>query len=139
MYLIRYLFDCIDGYYARKYNMTTIFGDWYDHISELIISLIYIILLYIKNKYLFKYFIIFLIILFFLLLLHVYYQEKYYNKNVEAPALNMSNNIIPNFFKPKNKEDLGNKLLVTRWFGCGTGILYQIIWLLIYDYYMNRK
>ena len=118
--------------------MITNFGDWYDHISDLIINLIYIILLYVKNKNLFKYFIIFYLILFLTIILHLYYQEKYYSKN-EAPTLNTTHNIIPNFLKPKNKKDLENKLLISRWFGCGTGTLYQIIWLLIYDYYMNRK
>ena len=42
LYLTRYIFDCIDGFYARKYNMTTVFGDWYDHISDILINLIYI-------------------------------------------------------------------------------------------------
>ena len=100
LYLIRYIFDCIDGYYARKYNMITNFGDWYDHISDLLIHLIYIILLYVKKINLFKYFFISYLILLFLVTLHLYYQEKYYNKN-EAPALNITHNIIPNFFKAK--------------------------------------
>ena len=138
LYLIRYIFDCTDGYYARKYNLITLFGDWYDHISDLLVHLTYIILLYVKNRNLFKYFFIFYLILLLLVTLHLYYQERYYNKN-EAPTLNLLNIIIPNFLKPKNKKDLENKLLISRWFGCGTGTLYQIIWLLIYDYYMNRK
>jgi len=30
-----YVFDCTDGQYARKYNMITPFGDYYDHISDI--------------------------------------------------------------------------------------------------------
>jgi len=32
--LIAYLFDCIDGYMARRYKQTSVFGDYYDHISD---------------------------------------------------------------------------------------------------------
>ena len=28
------ILDILDGCYARDYNMTTSFGDWYDHISD---------------------------------------------------------------------------------------------------------
>ena len=26
--------DCLDGFYARKYNMTSQFGDYLDHLSD---------------------------------------------------------------------------------------------------------
>ena len=35
LYLVAYYFDCADGYVARKYNMVTKFGDYYDHISDI--------------------------------------------------------------------------------------------------------
>ena len=31
-----YIFDCVDGYMARKYNMITEFGDMYDHFTDFI-------------------------------------------------------------------------------------------------------
>jgi phosphatidylglycerophosphate synthase len=34
-YAAKYLFDCTDGFYARKYGMTSKFGDLYDHLSDL--------------------------------------------------------------------------------------------------------
>ena len=33
-WFINYFFDCVDGNFARRYNMTSEFGDWYDHISD---------------------------------------------------------------------------------------------------------
>lgn len=33
-YLIQYFFDCMDGYYARRYGLTSEFGDWYDHLKD---------------------------------------------------------------------------------------------------------
>jgi phosphatidylglycerophosphate synthase len=42
LYLLAYLFDCVDGYMARRYNQITVFGDYYDHVSD---NIKYIILL----------------------------------------------------------------------------------------------
>jgi phosphatidylglycerophosphate synthase len=35
-FVISYIFDCMDGYYARTYDMTSEFGEYYDHISDLV-------------------------------------------------------------------------------------------------------
>lgn len=32
--LLSYFFDCLDGHYARRYDMCTKFGDYYDHLSD---------------------------------------------------------------------------------------------------------
>lgn len=32
--LLAYFLDCLDGHYARKYDMCTLFGDYYDHITD---------------------------------------------------------------------------------------------------------
>ena len=34
---LSYFFDCMDGHYARMYNMITKFGDYYDHIKDAIV------------------------------------------------------------------------------------------------------
>ena len=39
-WFINYFFDCVDGNFARRYNMTSEFGDWYDHISDWITYLL---------------------------------------------------------------------------------------------------
>lgn len=33
-FMLSYIFDCLDGYYARSYGMTSEFGDWLDHASD---------------------------------------------------------------------------------------------------------
>lgn len=44
LYVLSYVFDCIDGQYARLYGMTTDFGDMYDHISDVVVTvLVYIV------------------------------------------------------------------------------------------------
>jgi phosphatidylglycerophosphate synthase len=39
-YILSYFFDCVDGAYARHYNMVTQFGDWYDHVKDVIINVL---------------------------------------------------------------------------------------------------
>ena len=46
MYLISYYFDCMDGHYARKYKMITKFGDYYDHIADVIKIILILYILY---------------------------------------------------------------------------------------------
>ena len=49
-YMISYFFDCIDGFMARKYNMTTKFGDLYDHITDTIVFVLILGVVYSKYK-----------------------------------------------------------------------------------------
>ena len=37
--ILRQFFDCLDGTMARKYDMSTEFGDIYDHISDLMYAI----------------------------------------------------------------------------------------------------
>jgi phosphatidylglycerophosphate synthase len=36
LFLGSYLFDCVDGYMARRYHQVTVFGDYYDHASDIL-------------------------------------------------------------------------------------------------------
>lgn len=39
---ISYVLDCLDGYYARRYNMVTKFGDIFEHVRD-VLSLLFIV------------------------------------------------------------------------------------------------
>jgi phosphatidylglycerophosphate synthase len=36
LFSLAYLYDCVDGYMARRYKQTSVFGDYYDHISDIV-------------------------------------------------------------------------------------------------------
>lgn len=38
LWFVSYFFDCIDGYFARKYDMVTAFGDMYDHVKDTVVN-----------------------------------------------------------------------------------------------------
>ena len=46
-YLVQYFFDCMDGYYARRYKMTSELGDWYDHLKD---TFLYLAICYVLVK-----------------------------------------------------------------------------------------
>ena len=49
-FLISYYFDCMDGHFARKYNMVTKFGDYYDHVADITKILLILYIFYIIDS-----------------------------------------------------------------------------------------
>ena len=43
---LSYLMDCLDGSFARKYNMVTQLGDVYDHVTDFVVMSLFAMLLY---------------------------------------------------------------------------------------------
>lgn len=112
-FMIAYYFDCADGFYARKYDMVTKFGDMYDHVADVCkIMLIYIIM-YIKNEQ--KFIMIFPIIFILTLssLAHLGCQEMIYDKK-ESRSLDTLNNLCAG--------DPYRIMKYTRYISCGTMI-----------------
>ena len=120
-----YLFDCLDGYYARKYNMCSKFGDYYDHASDLIYHIILVYYLFSKTKFTSsKYFVFITLFLIFLLIMtftHLGCQEKYFTNtgDCHSETLNIFKKLCIN----------PNIMKFTKYFGCGTPmvIFYLII------------
>jgi phosphatidylglycerophosphate synthase len=113
-YFISYFFDCIDGHYARKYNMTTKFGDMYDHVKDMtIVALIIYISFKNSTHNINMSKIVTLIVSFLLMATHLSCQEL--NCNSEF-------NGVDNDFLPKSKFLCPHKHNIkwTRFFGCGT-------------------
>lgn len=125
-YLLSYFFDCLDGYYARKYDMVTSFGDKYDHYGDIIKHLIIYRIFYLKlskTKFYIYTFIIGLLIIF--MFVHLGCQEKYYTQTG-----NGNGHFLENFksFCPNNPE---KTMKFTKYFSCGTIILTTIIFMML--------
>lgn len=125
LFLIAYYFDCVDGKLARKYNMVTKFGDYYDHFGDIFKIIIILYALYKVNKDKFnniKYLIYSLLLL---CMLHLGYQEVIYSLD-ESSTLLLFKNIAQ---IDKNPE---NTIKFTRFFGCGTFIIIMCIIILFW-------
>lgn len=116
--LLSYFFDCLDGHLARSHDMITVFGDYYDHISDSLKTIVILVSLYIINpdKLLTVLPILICIILF--TFVHIGCQELYYGED-ESPTLDFMKILCP---IPSNytQEQLEQVISSTRLFGIGT-------------------
>lgn len=118
-YIISYSYDAFDGNYARTYNMVTEFGDYYDHIKDLICGIIFLII-FIKYNKLSKitkhlsYFISFILLLLGCINLGIQeiYVSKHNSKN-KSNYLSFLTKFTNNKFILKNKN-------ILKYFGIGT-------------------
>tara|TARA_Y100000590_G_scaffold468622_1_gene652179 strand:- start:1764 stop:2345 length:582 start_codon:yes stop_codon:yes gene_type:complete len=128
-FLLSQVFDDSDGYIARKYNMSSTFGDYFDHISDFIkISLFFYILFTRYNLIQYKFIIIYFVIHLLLLFTFVGFQEtvsKYKEHNTILQ--------INRLFCYGNPED---NIKFFKYFGSGSFI---VMCILIANYlYMKR-
>lgn len=115
MYTLSYFFDCMDGYYARKYNMTSKFGDMYDHIKDMTVGLLMAGVLLYRNRH--RPYIICIVLLIMYLMLDLTRkvmgcQEIYYGNTEHSAFLTMVVN--------KDEKDPEKCLKNYKQFGTGT-------------------
>lgn len=118
LFFISYFFDCIDGFFARKYKMTSRFGDLFDHVTDVTVGTgIFVILTYkffIKRKFPTPFqigLLFFLALLIYLALTHLGCQQHHYsNDDREDETLDSAKGLCP------TKEHID----FYRYFGTGT-------------------
>jgi phosphatidylglycerophosphate synthase len=113
LFMLAYYFDCADGFFARKYNLATEFGDMYDHISDVSKLLLIFTIMYYKDSNKFISFSPIIFITFALSLIHLGCQETIYEKN-ESPSLKQLTHICV--------SDPEKIMPYTRYFSTGTFI-----------------
>lgn len=97
---ISFYYDCADGLYARKYNMITEFGDYYDHITDIIQYGLYIGILFYKYNLLnHKLLLSIMIIQLILVSLYMGCVEKIYTKKSDTTLSLLRNMCIYNVDK----------------------------------------
>jgi phosphatidylglycerophosphate synthase len=115
--IVSYFFDCADGHMARTYKLTSVFGDYYDHISDVTKITFVLITLYYINPNKFNQLLPVIIVIFIGVAIHLGCQELMYKSN-ESQSLSALKNLCP---VEKNDETMLSKVIKsTRFFGCGT-------------------
>ena len=115
--ILSYFFDCLDGHFARKYNMISKFGDLLDHGTDLFLTIGLIYMLHHKNSFdMFKKKIMILLGFGLISIIHLGCQEKIYDQD-HSPTLSFTKLLVPN--KTKCQE----YIKYTRYFGMGSSIL----------------
>ena len=121
--IFQYVFDCMDGQYARKYNMVTVFGDAYDHVSDLVFFIGITLLVFTKTTksktdMVLPSLLLGISLLF--CLVHFGCQESLYETDKPSKTLQ--------FVRPwcQNPE---KKIKYTRFFGTGTFYTAFVVWI----------
>lgn len=125
LYFISYYFDCADGNYARKFNMVTKFGDYFDHTSDVFKFLLFIFVVLISGTTpMIKFTILVVVaVLVFLAVSHLGCQEMVYDKD-ESKSLSGLKNLCPNI----------EAIQYTKYCGVGTLQLTMFIILIVLPY-----
>ena len=128
-YLISYFFDCMDGYFARKYNMVSKIGDMYDHFKDVTVHiLLFVVIIYyypVKREILITSMSILLVAL-ILTLMNMGCEEKIHDGNNSGTIHFTRYLCIGN---PKNK------IQYTKYIGTGIFIIIVILNII----YINRN
>lgn len=128
LYMISYFGDCLDGHMARKYNMETIFGDYYDHVVDISVGIIslYCIGTTLNKKYKWVMFIILL-----LLVMSIFQMscEERYLEIIGAKIHSTSLQPIRCLCSPAivANDELDETMELSRLFGVGTYQLFVMI------------
>jgi len=134
-YIISYFFDCMDGHYARKYGCVSKFGDYYDHIKDILVVFGVIVTVFLRYNLSIKTMIITSIIISILTILmfsHLGCQEILYSNEGESPSLEGMKKLCP--------DDKGKSIKYTRYFGCGTYtvLIVIIVYIICKDTFKNK-
>lgn len=122
LYLLSYFFDCFDGYFARRYKMTSKFGDIYDHAKDTIVNVLMVVVIF------YRYYdavtipnLVIMTGLFTLFTVHMGCQQKYYKASNGEKGT--AETIDAYEVMCKDKENLR----YTRYFGPGMLTIFTVI------------
>lgn len=123
LYLFAYFCDCLDGFMARKYNLETKFGDYYDHITDIFQTVIVLFIFIYRYSFLnFRKTVIFTLFLMILFSITQGCQEKLMGKNT-SDIIGVTKKMCSKNFK--------RQIDFIRVFGSGT-IIFYILFLAYY-------
>lgn len=133
---LAYYLDCVDGKLARRYNMVTTFGDYYDHFGDMFKFSLMLYVLY-KNQSrplnsMQQYFKYGVWLLTALLLVHIGYSETLYPGNESVT-------LAPFKYLVQMDPEPHQTIQFTKHFGNGTLILFVVCGIILWDYYKVRR
>ena len=119
LYLCNYILDCWDGLLARRYNLCTDFGDFFDHFKDYTVGAIILYVINFRLIFSLEIKLIFTCIniaLFFSSIFYFSYQEKFYKRcNPKYKYSRFFSSFIP-YFNLEPAEGLSK----FKWLGTGT-------------------
>lgn len=133
-FALAHLFDCMDGYYARKYNMVTEGGDKYDHFKDLIVAIAGLYIIYARyNVLAFPVLLLIMLAMMVLSMMSVGCHEKITHPEHKSTTLQAFNIVTP------DREICVKYTGYLRFFGPGTFVLAVIIAVFYLNSYIGSE
>lgn len=124
-FFIQYFFDCMDGFFARKYKMTSKMGDFYDHVKDAIVNLGIIVIFYMRKDWTGIAICLMTIIC---VSFQLGCQEIMYSSN-ESPTLSFTKTLSP----CNTQSSAHDYMPYLRWLGCGTWNLILAVYIMAHN------
>ena len=111
-FFIQYFFDCMDGFFARKYKMTSKMGDFYDHVKDSIVNIGILWIFYMRRDWVGIGVCLMTIVC---VTFQLGCQEIMYSSH-ESPTLSVTKTLSP----CTTQSSAHQYMPYLRWLGCGT-------------------
>ena len=138
LYLLSYFGDCLDGHMARKYNMDTPFGDYFDHIADLVVLIIALYYLSVKIDPEYDWLILLIFVLSVISMIQVGCEERYLQLmgiDKDSDSLSIATILCPKSVVPDS--ELEHLMEFSRLFGIGIHVIFVTIIIWNFDYFEN--
>lgn len=138
LYMLSYFGDCLDGHMARKYNMDTPLGDYFDHIADLLAFIIAIYYISVKIHPEYDWLVILIFVLLIISLVQIGCEERYLGlMGVGKDSYTMSGvlRLCPKSVIPDS--EIEGLMEFSRLFGIGMYILFITIIIWNFKYFEN--
>ena len=132
LFFVSYFFDCCDGSYARQYNTVSQFGDLYDHITDVVVFSLIVVVIIIHYRFAIDWVAIILFFVFFVLMLtHLGCQQRNCSRATCGGGETLDN--------LKKMCTDRRHISWTRFFGTGTFIVVIILLIFYLDWKKNNS
>jgi len=139
--MVSYFFDCMDGNYARTYKMVSRYGDYLDHIKDVsVMILLIIVVLFHQHISVLAKCIFFIGLGGFLLGSSIYLgcQERYYH-SVKGKSVYHEHSETLTHLRKLCKDDPEKKLQLYRWLGTGSLHVFLLAFFVLLPKYIHHK
>jgi phosphatidylglycerophosphate synthase len=118
LFALSYWLDCLDGHYARTYGLTTVFGDYLDHITDLVglVAIVSVVIIKYKEHITFPIIFLFICII-YLMAVMFGCQERYSNHQSNSGSIGWLKKLCP---ADDSSHSLEKSLRWIRFFGAGS-------------------
>jgi CDP-alcohol phosphatidyltransferase-like enzyme len=135
---LAYFGDCLDGHMARKYNMDTTFGDYYDHLADMLFAILFFYYASVKIHPEYDWLMLLILVFTIISMIQIGCEERYLRimgTGKDSEVMGGLEGLCPKSVIPN--DELEDLMEYSRIFGVGTLILFVSIIVWNFEHFEN--